>query len=209
MSRPWGWTQFTVAYALLECALWTEHYTQAGFALATVLWIAFATLANRRSLRDLGLGVSGLLPALIAIPIAAAAGTVLILIARQLGTLHGLFGARPPLWHAAAYSLWALVQQFMLNSFFFVNLEELLGNSRRALVAAAALFCVAHIPNPVLMEGTFLGALFFLGMFRRYRNIYPLGVAHACLGLSVALAIPDAWLRHMRVGISYLRFVVR
>ena len=198
-----------VAYSLLEASLWTEGPTQRIFALAAALWIVVATLLNRRSLRQLGLGTRGFVNSLIAIPVALAAAAVIVLIGWQAGTLRGLFGSRPLLWHSSGYAIWALMQQFILNSFFFLNLEELLGDSRRALWGAATLFCFAHLPNPVLMGGTLLAAVFFLALFRRHRNLYPLGIAHALLGLSLAVTVPDAWLRHMRVGISYLHFMVR
>jgi membrane protease YdiL (CAAX protease family) len=198
-----------VAYGLLEVSLWTQGQTQRRAALATAVWILLATLLNRRSPRQLGLGISGLGRSLIVIPIAAAVAGVIVFAGWEAGSLRGLFGTRPPLWHSAGYAIWALVQEFMLNSFFFVNLEDLLGDSTRALWGAAALFCLAHIPNPVLMLGTFLVALFFVSLFRRYRNIYALGVAHAMLGLALAVTVPDAWIRHMRVGISYLHFIPR
>lgn len=198
-----------VAYSLLEASLWTEGHTQRIFALATAVWIVVATLVNRRSLRELGLGTRGFVNSLIAIPVALAAATVIVLIGWKAGTLRGLFGASPPLWHFIAYVIWALMQQFILNSFFFLSLEALLGDSQRALWGAATLFCFAHLPNPVLMAGTLLVAVFLVSLFRRYRNLYPLGIAHALLGLSLALTVPDAWIRHMRVGISYLHFAVR
>ena len=198
-----------VAYSLLEASLWTEGHTQRNFALATAVWIVVATLVNRRSLRQLGLGTRGLVNSLIAIPVALAAAAVIVLIGWEAGTLRGLFGTRPPLWHSSGYAIWALMQQFILNSFFFLNLEELLGDSQRALWGAAALFCFAHLPNPVLMAGTLVVAVIFVSLFRRYRNLYPLGIAHALLGLSLAVTVPDAWIRHMRVGISYLHFTVR
>ncbi len=209
MDRTWGWIQLGVAYGLLEASLWTQGDEQRIYALAATLWIVLATVVSRRSARELGLGASGFVKALIAIPIAAAAAAIIILIGWQTGTLRELYGVRPPLWHSSGYAIWALMQQFILNSFFFVNLEDLLGSGARALWAAVALFCFAHIPNPVLMAGTFVAALFFVSLFRRYRNIYPLGIAHAMLGLALAVTVPDAWIRHMRVGISYLHFVVR
>ncbi|MBZ5512268.1 MAG: CPBP family intramembrane metalloprotease [Acidobacteriia bacterium] len=209
MNPTWGWSQMVVAYSLLEASLWTEGPTQRIFALAAAVWIVVATLLNRRSLRQLGLGTRGFVNSLIAIPVALAAASVIVLIGWKAGTLRGLFGTHPLLWHSSGYAIWALMQQFILNSFFFLNLEELLGDSRRALWGAAALFCFAHLPNPVLMAGTLLAAVFFLSLFRRYRNLYPLGIAHALLGLSLAVTVPDAWLRHMRVGISYLHFMVR
>ncbi len=208
MHRIWGWTQLAVAYGLLEASLWTEGHTQRMWALATAVWIVVATLASRRPPRELGLGTTGLVKSLVAIPIAAAAAALIVLVGWQSGSLRVLFGARPPLWHSTGYAIWALVQQFILNSFFFLNLETLLGDSRRALWGATALFCLAHIPNPVLTIATFFAALFFVSLFRRFRNIYSLGLAHALLGLSLAITVPDAWIRHMRVGISYLHFVV-
>jgi len=76
----------------------------------------------------------------------------------------------------------------------------------RAVWVAAVLFASAHIPNPVLTVATLLGALFFCEMFLRYRSIYPLGIVHAMLELSLAASFPDALLRHMRVGLGYLQF---
>jgi hypothetical protein len=206
MNRTWGWAQLAVAYGLVELSLWTEGHTQRIAALAAALWIVLATVVNRRSPRQIGLGLSGLEKALIAIPVAAVVAGVIALIAWQAGTLHALFGARPPLWHSLGYVIWAMVQQFILNSFFFITLEDLLGDSKQALWWAAALFALAHIPNPVLTVGTFVAALFFVSMFRLYRNIYPLGLAHAMLGLALAMTVPEGWIRHMRVGIAYLHF---
>lgn len=209
MNRSWGWSQLAVGYGLLEMSLWSEGQTQRLLALAAAVWIVLATLINRRPLRELGLGERGFVKSLIAIPIAMAAAAMIVLIGWAVGTLHGLFGTQPPLWHLTGYAIWALMQQFILNSFFFVNLEDLLGDSRHALWGAAALFCFAHIPNPVLMAVTLVAAIFFVSLFRKYRNIYPLGIAHALLGLSLAVTVPDAWIRHMRVGISYLHFMGR
>jgi hypothetical protein len=56
------------------------------------------------------------------------------------------------------------------------------------------------------MPATFIGGLFFVELFRRFRNIYPLAVAHAMLGLTLAITIPDDWLRHMRVGLGFFHF---
>jgi hypothetical protein len=207
MNRTWGWAQLCVAYGLLEVSLWTEGHTQRWAALATAVWIVSASVINRRSPRQIGIGPSGFWRALIAVPIAAALAAVIVLIGWKFGTLRQLFGTRPPLWHSVGYAIWAMVQQFILNSFFYVNFEDLLGDRKQALWWAAALFAFAHLPNPVLTLGTFVAALFFVSMFQRYRNIYPLGIAHAMLGLALAVTVPDGWIRHMRVGIAYLHFV--
>lgn len=209
MNRAWAWAQLAVGYGLLEVALWTRPPAQQIAAWAAAVWIVAVTIANRRSLRELGLGLSGFGGALIAVPIAAAVAGLILLAGHAAGTLRVLYGPTPPLWHSAGYAIWALEQEFILQSFFFVTLEELLHDSNKALWGATILFSAAHIPNPVLVVSTFLASLVFVSVFRRFRNIYPLGLAHAMLGLSLAVALPDAWIRHMRVGISYLQFVLR
>jgi membrane protease YdiL (CAAX protease family) len=102
-------------------------------------------------------------------------------------------------------AVWAMTQQFMLQSFFFVRLEAALG-SRQAVWAAALLFALPHIPNSLLTLLSFLGAASFGEMFRRYRNLYPLGAIHAVLGLTIAASFPDCILHHMRVGLGYLMY---
>ena len=106
---------------------------------------------------------------------------------------------------SVGYFLWALVQEFLLQSFFFTRCEDLFGGAT-AVWVTATLFAAAHLPNPILTTFTFIGALFFCEMFRRYRSIYPIAVVHAALGLTVAVTMPDSLLHHMRVGMGYLRY---
>ena len=47
------------------------------------------------------------------------------------------------------YVVWALVQEFMLQSFFFTRCEELFGSST-AIWVTATFFAVVHVPNMVL-----------------------------------------------------------
>ena len=197
-----------VAYALLEWALWTTARTQQIASLAFITWIVVTTVSERRRLRELGLGLTGIRGASIALVVGVIAAGLILCAAWMLGTLRPLYGSRP-LPHAFGYLLWATVQEFILNSYFFLTLEELLPRSRDAMIGAVVLFTLAHIPNPVLLVGTLLASIFFVSVFRRYRNIYPLGVAHGILGLALALSVPDIWIRHMRVGISFLHFVVK
>jgi membrane protease YdiL (CAAX protease family) len=103
------------------------------------------------------------------------------------------------------YVVWALIQEFILQSFFFTRCEELFGG-KMAVWVAATLFAIAHLPSPILTTFTLLGGLFFCEMFRRYRSIYPIGIVHAVLGLTIAVTVPDSLLHHMRVGIGYLRY---
>lgn len=208
MHRAWAWTRLIIAFSLLEWALWTSGQMQRIASLAFISWIIVTTIAQRRKLQELGLGLRGIRGAAIALPVAMIASGLIFTMAWMFGTLRPLYGSRP-LAHALGYALWATIQEFILNGYFFSTFEELLPRSRDAVIAAVAAFTLAHIPNPVLLAGTLLASTFFVLVFRRFRNIYPLGIAHALLGLTLALTIPDAWIRHMRVGISYYHFVLR
>ena len=194
-----------VAYGLIEAGVWTPwgRLNTASIALAT-LWILYATLAGPFSPSQLG----------IASPPAKGSGWILlggIAMAATLPLLSAVWrnNSGPPqllpFRQAMQYLIWALVQQFILQSFFYVRLEALLGG-RWAVLASAGLFASVHIPSPVLTVGSIVGGLFFCEMFRRYRNIFPLGLAHALLGLAMAASFSDAVLHHMRVGVGYLRF---
>jgi membrane protease YdiL (CAAX protease family) len=128
-----------------------------------------------------------------------------ILIAWQAGTLHPLFGAARPSLHGFAYTVWAIFQQFILQSFFFLRLEKLI-STRAAAVISAALFCLVHIPNLVLVIVCLFAGWLACEIFRRHRNIYALGIAHAILGITIAITIPDNLHRNMRVGIGYYHY---
>ena len=190
------------AYLLAECGLWTAGTVQRGFIIAAMCWIAGCTLLQRRSAKQLGVGLNGLRQS------SWLALTALALAAVVAGVLRGAGWQLPPiqrpiqLWRIGAYSIWALEQEFILNSFLFLNLEQLAG-TRRAVVLAALIFAVAHIPNPPLVALTLLAGLVFCTAFARYRNIWPLAVAHALLGITVAVSTPDSLTHHMRVGLGY------
>lgn len=130
----------------------------------------------------------------------------LLLAGAEVGTLHGLFGTRRPLLHASMYLTWALVQQWIQQSFFFVRLERLLHRGVLASFTAAAMFGLAHLPNPVLAPVTFLGGWLLSELYRRYRSVLPLGIAHGLVGLAIALSVPDQIHHHMRVGLGYLTY---
>lgn len=199
------WLEIAVAYALIEAALWTlPGPLMAVWILAAMVAIGWFTARGPYTASELGLSA----PKPVAIVQMVAIG---LLAAGMIWLLAGVSHSNTPPTHALPwrkawlYGLWALAQQFMLQSFFFVRLETLLG-SRWARAASAVLFAAAHIPNTALTGLSLCGGLFFCEMFRRYRNIYPLGLVHALLGLTIAASFSDALLRHMRVGIGYATF---
>ena len=199
------WLQIAFAYGLLEAALWTSPgRLDLIWMILTATFILLTAFRGPYSAREMGVT----LPSGKATVWIVGAGLIL---AATLWSFAALTGADAAPTHAMPlrttwqYAVWAFVQQFMLQSFFFVRLESLLG-SQRAVLATTVLFAAAHIPNPILTVGTVLAGFFFCEMFRRYRNIFPLGVVHVILGLAMAASVSDALLHHMRVGIGFVQF---
>ena len=69
-------------------------------------------------------------------------------------TLHRLHGPTPLLSHVWGYLIWAVTQQFLLQIYFLLRLQRMLPGSVAPVVAAAGLFALAHLPNPVLTPVT-------------------------------------------------------
>src|SRR5689334_1811826 len=203
---PWiSAAEVLAAWGLIEATIWTYGNTQSALFWISAGFIFASTSIHRPRLRDLGLGAQGLRSTLWVIPAAVAMAAIAVLIAQHSGTLHPLFGVIGVATHSFAYFIWAIVQQFILQSYFFLRLERLMP-SRLAAFASPLLFTLAHIPNPVLMGVCLPAGWAACEIFRRHRNIYALGVAHAILGLTIAVTIPDDIHRHMRVGIGYYNY---
>ncbi len=130
-----------------------------------------------------------------------------LLASAQLGTLHRLFGKPNAILHGSTYLIWAVVQQWIQQSFFFARMERVIERGVLASFTTAALFGLAHLPNPVLAPLTFLGGWLLSELYRRYRSVVPLGIAHGLVGLAIALAVPDSLNHHMRVGLGYLHYM--
>ncbi len=194
--------EVAIAYAILECALWSTKRDQLVWILITLAWIGLCTWRSGRSPREVGVSMQGILESLWTIPFVLAISGIAVALAWAAGSLHGLLGARQPLWHALLYSIWALVQEFLSLSFIFVRLEDTFGTIA-GIVATAALFSLAHIPNILLIAATVPMSVAFCWLFSRYRNIYTLAVCHAILGLTLSITASPVLTHSMRVGSSY------
>lgn len=204
--RYFTWFQLIVTYVFMEITLWSSRLALQNrwFFISAVTLVAFV-LIDRPSLQRLGLGMPSGTGASLVLAISFATAVLLVWAVRGLGGEIPANPTWPNLHLAWQYFVWALVQEFMLQSFFFTRCEELFGSSA-AVWVAATLFAAVHLPSPILTTFTLIGGLFFCEMFRRYRSIYPIGIVHAVLGLTIAMTMPDSMLHHMRVGIGYLRY---
>jgi membrane protease YdiL (CAAX protease family) len=198
--------EIAVAYALILVVIWTPRPWQyrlwwvaaAGLAALTyVSFDGFAAMGMRREnfWRSLWIAVAALVVACAAMVVAAYEHT-LKLPAGPLAFLRTY----------CAYSIWTFVQQFLLQGFFLLRFLRLLRNPWLAALTAAVLFALAHMPSVVLVPVTFVWGLAACLLFLRYRNLYPLALAHAILGIAVAMTIPGPLDHNMRVGLGYLRY---
>jgi hypothetical protein len=195
--------EITIVFSLIGVAVWTPpgHAQLFVSLLATACVVAFA-VAGKWGPSQLGLTqpLTGAVSILVAGALACGAIVLVGILFRSVGPGYNVSLSRS--WQ---YAIWALEQEFILQSIFFVRLEEVVG-SQRAMIVSAVLFALVHVPSPILMLLSFVGGILFCELFRRWRNLYPLGVIHAGLGLTIAASFPDKWMHHMRVGIGYLMF---
>ena len=219
------WAQIVAVYLFLEFALWapTPEIRNRWAAIAVIAILVFILTdviltdvvlidvvltdvsIDRSSLKRFGLGLPTISGAKVVLGAGFATAVLMVILVSWAG---GQIPANTtwPGWRLAwGYAIWAMIQEFMLQSFFFTRCEELYGSSA-AVWMASTLFAAAHLPSPVLTTAALIGALFFCEMFRRYRSVYLLGIVHAMLGLTIAILMPDSLLHHMRVGIGYLRY---
>jgi len=205
--RAWfTWFQIILVYILIEGALWSQHLADRNrWALAAAAAVVAFVLLDRPSVRRLGLAFPTTFGASLVLAVSCVAAMFLIFAVHWAGGEIPANPTWPDLHQVSGYFLWALMQEFILQSFFFTRCEELFG-SRNAVWVAATLFAAAHLPSPILTTFTFIAALFFCSIFERYRSIYPIAIVHGLLGLTVAVTMPDSLLHHMRVGIGYLTY---
>src|SRR5581483_3646929 len=171
MARRWLWLQLATGYGILELALWTSGRNQVLASWSVAVWIMLSVVMQALKTTDMVIARAAFRRGLIALPLAALASFALILLGWMAGTLGPLHGESPVWLHALSYTVWAVFQQFMLQSFFYLTLEKLLESSNKATWITAGLFAAAHIPNPVLVPATFLAGLAFVRLFQRARNI--------------------------------------
>jgi len=99
----------------------------------------------------------------------------------------------------AIYLPWGLFQQYLLNGFCLKRFEIVLPG-RGAALAAAGLFSAVHAPNWFLMVVTLVAGYAAARIYRRYCNLYFLGLAHGTLGVMLFLVVPDSISHHLVVG---------
>ncbi len=207
LTRTRAILELILAYVLILLVIWTPNPWQRIFYIAAVIALA-AILALAFENRDkLGLRRTNLLRSLWIAILALILAATIILIAAHIHTLRAPHSASSFIARYWGYALWAFVQQILLQDVFLRRLLVLIPSKPRlAALAAATLFALAHLPNPILTPITFVWGFISCLLFLHYRNIIPLAIAHAALGITLAITIPPPLIHNMRVGLGFLHY---
>ncbi len=193
-----------LGYGMIVGVIWTPERLQRIFSPIVLLLTLLVVLSRRQSRDELGVGTGGLISSLWILAAAVALTVLSIFIAAKSGTLHPLY--KGDFAHIAGYVLWTIYQQFLLQDYFMTRLLRLVSNEAAAVTLAGVLFAAAHLPNLVLTAATLVWGIVSCALFRRYRNLWALGLAQGLLGLCFAVCVPDALHHHLRVGLGYFRY---
>lgn len=209
MSRRRALLELAAAYALILLVIWTPNPFQRIFYIAAVIVLAAILALSFESCDKLGIRRTNLARSLWIAIAAMLLCAFVVIIAVHLHSLH----AAPPtvsgfIARYWGYALWAFVQQLLLLDVFLRRLLILTPSPRVAMFATAAIFALAHLPNPVLTPLSFVWGLICCAIFLHYRNIIPLAIAHAILGITLAITVPSPIIRNMRVGLGFLHYRV-
>lgn len=208
-SRYRDLIELVTIFLMILTVIWTPRPLQWPLWIVTAVSILVVSAISFEGLTQMGLCTANLLRSLWLVGVAVGVALLAVVLAMRLHTLHmpetpGMFLRR-----YGGYMLWAGLQQVILQCFFLSRSIRLLPNATAAAGLAAALFAIAHLPNPILTLVTLVFGLVSCLFFLRYRNLWPLAVAHAILGISIAITIPGPLDHNMRVGIGYLTYVDR
>jgi hypothetical protein len=206
-SRRRDLFELAVVYGMILLVIWTPRSVQPVFwGVAAVSTLAIAGFSFE-GLEAMGLCRINLAQSLWGVAVALAVGLLAVALAVQMNTLH--VPPSPVLFfkHYVGYIVWAAIQQLVLQCFFLSRTMRLFEDRTTAVALSASMFAIAHLPNPILTFVCWIFGVASCLFFLRYRNLFPIAVAHAILGISIAITIPGAVDHNMRVGLGYLTYV--
>jgi len=198
--------EIAIAWGLIMAVIWTPRPIQRYLWIVAAITVVAIVYASFEGVKAMGLRIGNLQRSLWIVLAALLLSVTGIFVAARFGTLRLPNGVAAFIATYCAYSIWSGVQQFLLQGFFLVRFLRIMPNPYYAAFTAASLFAVAHLPNPILAPVTLLWGFAACLLFLRYRNLYPLAIAHAILGITVAMTIPGHVDHNMRVGLGYLTY---
>ncbi|HEY1766133.1 MAG TPA: CPBP family glutamic-type intramembrane protease [Terracidiphilus sp.] len=198
--------EIAIVYSLILAVIWTPRPWQRYLWVAAAAGVLIVTAISRDGLGAMGLRMANFRRSLWIAGAALLLAGGAVLAALHLHTLRLPHGILAFIEAYCAYAVWSGVQQFLLQGVFLLRLLRLIPNPGLAALTAAALFSSAHLPSPILAPVTLIWGFAACLLFLHYRNLYPLALAHAILGIAVAVTVPGPVDHNMRVGLGYLTY---
>lgn len=107
-----------------------------------------------------------------------------------LGMAMGTLSFPPTFWITLAlYPMWGTGQQFALQNLLARNVYGFTSNMFAVALIAAALFAASHYPRLELVALTAAAGVPFTLLYRRYPNLWAVGIAHGILGSVAVYAV--------------------
>lgn len=190
-------------FALIMAYIWRLRVSHPRLWIAILACMLLSHLVRHEGPRALGFGLHSLrecthrfAPAVALLALVLLAGGLLLHTTRRIAPDQAFFAL-------AAYLPWGVLQQYILNGYFLNRFDQSL-STRQAAWLTAALFAAAHTPNWFLMAVGLVGAWCSAQVYRRYRNLYFLGLAHATVGFLLFVTVPDSVSHHLDVGPGFM-----
>jgi hypothetical protein len=204
--RQAGAVEALAMFAIIMAYIWKLRFTHPRFWIPIVALVLISVAAHHErasalgfQTRNFGNCVRRFAAPLIGLALAMFSAGLL------LGTIRPV-GFEPAMLSFALYLPWGLFQQYLLNGYFLKRFDTSL-SPHAANILTSMLFCVVHTPNWFLMLVSPLAGYGAIAVYRRYKNLYFLGVAHAIIGFLLFMVVPDWMSHHLNVGPGW--FVLR
>ena len=186
-------------FAVIMAYIWKFRFTHPRFWLPVVAMILLSHLAHREHLAGLGFRTENFGDCMRRFgPTLIGLALVMLSAGLLLGTLRPL-GFRQAMGSFTLYLPWGLFQQYLLNGYFLKRFDMALSRGAAGILTAT-LFSAVHSPNWFLMLVTPVAGYVAVRVYRRYKNLYFLGLAHATIGFLLFVAVPDSVSHHLNVG---------
>lgn len=194
-----GMLEAFAMFAIIMAYIWKLRFTHPDFWIVPVILILISHVLHHERAPELGFRTGDFWKCL------RKFGPVLILLMVAMLSTAVFLGTMRPIGFEQAglsfalYLPWGLFQQYLLNGYFLKRFDTAL-SPITAGVLTSVLFSAVHSPNRFLMVITPVAAYVAIVVYRRYRNLYFLGLAHAIIGVLLFLAVPDSLSHHLNVG---------